>query len=634
MPVWFLFFFVINAVLHRSKQPEWFNLYSTPKVLFIITTILVCWISFIFINKLTFTFRLILFLEKISAKFYWTLIITALLSAIPHFVSGISVGEDIGGQVKTSVQWINGSVSSPNIIRQPNPTDLSSDNCRWILRSPGATLLPIPFMLAGVSIGHSLQFGLLICSLIGSFGWLRFFSRLNICKSFLLIGAIMLGLMAGNSISCYATANIILFALVPWFLLWALKIESLVQDTICKSSVVYALVFILLLLGSFVWIKLSGIIVAGTIGACLLFMLFNKLRGKQKFYLITVYALVGLLFWIPFYSLEKINFYHTGVTADKAYEEVSSEIEAPLTGKHWLKSTRSGWLVWSLVAAPGYALPTKSIAICLRDLGKQFMSFREWMDNNQINDHVLLAGLLGFILSVFLLLEFKLVFHDLNPQFKIILLCFLTIPFLGLSILAYRFQWNYLLYHSHTFEFWLVFLLPIALSCAKLNSLKHSSLFLCAVCVAFPLTKNLENIITQATDREDSFTSKTELKLGLSSSRFSKAIEKIESDSKNVYDILFFLPKGDSGDLILRTKMRTLSTHFSGDNFQNSRVFLTAKPLNVYCAYDSSLAKNSEFMGALSSKFPQAFSKEIIFEQNITVLKLRLIPNHNKSFQT
>ena len=200
--------------------------------------------------------------------------------------------------------------------------------------------------------------------------------------------------------------------------------------------------------------------------------------------------------------------------------------------------------------------------------------------------------------------------------------------------MAYRFQWNYLLYHSHTFEFWLVFLLPIALSCAKLNSLKHSSVFLCAVCVAFPLTKNLENIITQATDREDSFTSKTELKLGLSSSRFSKAIEKIESDSKNVYDILFFLPKGDSGDLILRTKMRTLSTHFSGDNFQNSRVFLTAKPLNVYCAYDSSLAKNSEFMGALSSKFPQAFSKEIIFEQNITVLKLRLIPNHNKSFQT
>ena len=168
------------------------------------------------------------------------------------------------------------------------------------------------------------------------------------------------------------------------------------------------------------------------------------------------------------------------------------------------------------------------------------MSFREWMDNNQINDHVLLAGLLGFILSVLLFLEFKLVFHDLNPQFKIILLCFLTIPFLGLSILAYRFQWNYLLYHSHTFEFWLVFLLPIALSCAKLNSLKHSSFFLCAVCVAFPLTKNLENIITQATDREDSFTSKTELKLGLSSSRFSKAIEKIESDSKNVYDILFF----------------------------------------------------------------------------------------------
>ena len=184
----------------------------------------------------------------------------------------------------------------------------------------------------------------------------------------------MLGLMAGNSISCYVNANIILFALVPWFLLWALKIESLVQDTICKSSVVYALVFILFLLGFFCMDKtLRNNCCRDNWSMPFVYAFSIKLRGKQKFYLITVYALVGFFFGSLFYSLEKINFYHTGVTADKAYEEVSSEVEAPLTGNIGSKVlVVDGWFgVLQQLLVMHYR--QKSIAILWADLGKAIL---------------------------------------------------------------------------------------------------------------------------------------------------------------------------------------------------------------------------------------------------------------------
>jgi hypothetical protein len=115
--------------------------------------------------------------------------------------------------------------------------------------------------------------------------------------------------------------------------------------------------------------------------------------------------------------------------------------------------------------------------------------------------------------------------------------------------------------------------------------------------------------------------------LGLSESRFSKAIESIEKDSNNPLDVLFFLPAGDMGDLILRTKMRTLATHFSGNNFPNTGSFKTSQALNVYCAYDSSLASNKKFIDSFDSKFPQKIFKEVIHSEMITVLKITLTPS-------
>ena len=291
-------------------------------------------------------------------------------------------------------------------------------------------------------------------------------------------------------------------------------------------------------------------------------------------------------------------------------------------------STQSGWLLWSLAAAPGYALPTKSIATGIRDLGKQFQSFRDWMYEKKINDHVFLAGSFSIILTLFLILEVKSAFDMFNLHFKIIIICFCTIPFIGLAILSNRFQWNYLMFHSHTFEYWLVFVFPTLIILSKYKHTYFRTFCLSGILLMFPIYKNVQFLAYQFPPKSDTIISKTESARGLGQSRFSEAIQCVEDDSKSALDVLFFLPTGDSGDLVLRTKLRTLSTHFSGDNFPNADKFKTSRTLNIYCAYDSSLLSNNAFTNALESKFPPTSLRKVIYSnpKTVTVTKIMLVP--------
>ena len=118
----------------------------------------------------------------------------------------------------------------------------------------------------------------------------------------------------------------------------------------------------------------------------------------------------------------------------------------PTFGKFWGDSTKGAWLIWSLVAALGYSLPIKSIAHSVRDFGIQFEQFTEWIHRNSINEHVLLCGLVGLIFSIVLLSELKRCWQSLEEEHKVTMCCFFSLPFIGLGILAYRYEWNYLLY--------------------------------------------------------------------------------------------------------------------------------------------------------------------------------------------
>ena len=435
--------------------------------------------------------------------------------------------------------------------------------------------------------------------------------------------------MAGNYTTQISSANIILFALVPWFLVWQLSLSHTLNIGGFTGKNLIKLGFFLLCLGAFAWVKLSGIIAAGTIGTTLFISILFKDRNKLKAAL--VFVILGILFWVPFAGLEGLNHFNSGKTADQGYKQYVTSSESPLTGEHWMASTQSGWLIWSLAAAPGYALPTKSIAMGIRDLGKQFQNFRDWMYAKKINDHVFLAGSFSIILTLFLILEVKSAFDMFNLHFKIIIICFCTIPFIGLAILSNRFQWNYLMFHSHTFEYWLVFIAPTLMILSKAKYVCLRTFLLSGILWVFPIYKNVQFLAYQFLPQSNTIISEAESARGLGQSRFSGAIQCVEDDSKSALDILYFLPTGDSGDLVLRTKLRTLSTHFSGDNFPNTDQFKTLRTLNIYCAYDSSLLSKNAFTDALKSKFPQVANRKVIYSdpKTVTVTKIMLVPELN-----
>ena len=378
-------------------------------------------------------------------------------------------------------------------------------------------------------------------------------------------------------------------------------------------------------LGCFAWIKLSGLIVAGTIAATFLFtILKSKKNFKEKLKFVLYFGLLGTIFWLPFLLLENINHTLTGITADQLYSANDSDMQAPLFGKFWGESTKGGWLLWSFISAPGYSLPIKSIANNFRDFGMQFPELTKWMESYAINEHVLICGIIAIIFTVMLFMEIKKCWSCLEIDHKISMTCFSLIPFIGLAILANKYEWNYLLYHALTMEFWIIFTIPTLIIFSHKTKPKQSTIILFAVIIALPLNKILERTINSFKQNASKVISSTEKGLGLSSTRFSSAIEVVEKDSRNSLDILYFLPSGDMGDLILRTKMRTIATHFAGGNLPKTNELRTNKSLNVYCVYDSSLADISTFKNALKSKFPQARFRKRNFSYNVIVDKIEL----------
>ena len=581
---------------------------------------------FYLVKKVVFPTPFLCFWERLVSRNILALIVISFVSALPFVNNGVHVGEDIGGQVKSSAQWMDGTVDAPNILSEPKSSDLSINQENWSLRPPGAAILPIFGMLMGLSLGHSIKIGLFLCSVIGGAGWLIVFKRFNIDNRIIFIVAILLGFKAGSTICNYATANIILFALVPWFLLGALLISERLSESkfSLKSCVILSL--FLFFLGLFAWIKLSGIIASGTIGACLFFFLLNKYNSTKRIKFITIFGLLGIFFGIPLVLLEETNHLLTGITADQLYGENDSDIQAPLFGKFWGESTKGIWLLWSLISAPGYSLPIKEIAHHLRDFGIQFEQFLKLIHSYSINEHVLICGLAGFLFTIILIYELKRCWEIITTDTKITICCFLTLPFIGLGILAYRFQWNYLLYHAHTFEYWLIFAIPTLLVFSSLQKLQSWTVFLFGVIVALPLTSQLESKFKVLSANPTHQISLTENDLGLSPSRFSAAIDAIEEDSNNELDIIYFLPQGDMGDLILRTKMRTMATHFAGDNLGKKQAYQTTRELNVYCAYDAKLLENKFFTESLDNKFPQRKSKTTLFSENVIVDRINLVP--------
>ena len=624
LPFWWLGITGYQAAMLPSKNPVFIGVYSWEKVIGLISIIVICVIGIKFLHpKITSWMKA--FLTKLNFSLpspYLSFVCLFVLGSLFTVSKGTFVGEDISAQVLSTQHFISGKTNSPNIVLVPSNNDLSTNTATWHIRPPGASWFALPGMFIGLQIGHAIKFSLALIGLLGGMGWLKLSNKLGIRKQGLIYLSLVLGLSIG-------TMNSTLFAIVPWMLLWAIQIS--VQNSHNKKDIlrrVVLIAFFYLLLGCFCLLKMSGMIVALTIGFVPGLLVYLKKTGLKKNYLLLTLAILSPLILYPAKELNSFNKEKLGFDSHALYTKPNYNQQSLLWGEHFVESTKGKMLLLSTLGSPGYALPIKPLIHSARDFSLQFESFIDWSGENKVNAHAFVCGIFGIItLSLFITVirKNKMLFSSLSLK---IFLTFYVIPFLGLAILSNLHGFNYSLYATHTIEYSTLLLLPIILvwESTQLRNLAYKAFV--TLLLALPVL-NIINL--SPTNINEGFISTTERERGLSSSRFSEAIEFIENDSGNDLDIIYFLPAGDMGDLVLRSKMRTLATHFAGGNFPQLSHFKTSKDLNIYLAYDKELVEIPEFMQAISNKFQNALSEKTILKEGIFVHKIKLIPSLSAS---
>ena len=564
LPCWWLASKGLQAAFLPSKNPDIFKLYSYNKAIALVGIMIFCMIYLKFVQqKLS---------DYISSKLSNTIfnprpvalfLTVNLIVASTGYFQGVSVGEDISGQVKSTIQYQTGKTHAPNFLSEPNPHDLSNEISLWSLRPPGASWLPLICLNLGMTIGESIWVSLLLFSILGGVGWIKLSNSFGIDNQEQLILASFLGLYSGLLCNSFSTMNCVTFAVVPWMILGAKRLHSMyLSQSRSYRFLSLGYLFFYLCLGSFVLLKLSALIVAFTIGSLpFLFVLFERTKNlKEKVKLVTILFLLSSFLIIPYKLLENLNETLSGTSSNEMYSVANYNEQSLLWGNHFTESTKGSLLLISTLGGSGYAMSPQQIAHSVRDFFLQFEDFRKWTDNLLANPHVLICGCFGLLctsLLLFLAIQNRMIFDNRS---RIIFVTFYILPFIGLSAISYKHGFNYTLYSTHTIEYFLILIFPIFILWQSAIRFRRSVKFLFGLCVAIPISIKAENFVRNLHYPQRSTEEK---KLDLKQNRFSHAIKIIEQDSTNNLDVLYFMPFGNSGDLILRTKMRTMSTHFA-----------------------------------------------------------------------
>ena len=631
LPFWWLGIKGFQAAMLPSKNPDFLGLYSWEKVIGLISIIVICVIGFKFVHpKLTSWMEA--FLTKLNFSpqspylCFLCLYVLGVLFTIPE---GTVVGEDISTQVLSTQHFISGNINAPNKVLFPSSVDLSVNTQSWHIRPPGASWLALPGMFIGLQIGHAIKFSLVFVGLLGGLGWLKSSEKLGVKRQGLFYLSILLALSIGLTINRLGTMNSTLFAIVPWMLLWAIQISAKKfqkKRDIFKSVVLIAIFY--LLLGCFCLLKMSGLIVALTIGFVPIFLVYLKKIALKKNHLFLSLVILSPLILIPFKILNSFNSENLGFNSHDLYTTPDYNQQSLLWGEHFVESTKGKMLLLSALSSPSYALPLKTLMHSTRDFCLQFQTFIDWSNTNKINPHALICGIIGIMTLIPIILLIRKNQKHFPELSLAIFSIFYFIPFLGLAILSNLHGFNYSLYATHTIEYSLLLLIPIVMIWESSQRSHQGYKIFVSLILAIPLLHIIQLFPKYP---EIKFISGTEKERGLSNSRFSKAIDYIENDSNNDLDIIYFLPSGDMGDLVLRTKMRNMAMHFAGDNFPQPSTFKTSKELYVYLAYDKKLSEIQKFKESIINRFPSSESEKKILKGEIFVKKIKLKPTHSIS---
>jgi len=253
-------------------------------------------------------------LKKITPILLTIALISSLLIILVALKNPQSLYSDSAWQMKALQQFIASDSPSFNHLVRPSYDDLAVNEAIWITWwPPGTNLLAYPLMAGGISAGISIRIIAIAGLILGSLGWICWFSLFELPIWIGLILALTIpSLHYGNHAVFQYSAEILVYASAPWLLLMTYQldrycnqeivaIKSWVKVSVISAGVglimgcVYILKYSLLfvLLGSLIYLGFQSIT--------------NNNYRQQKISKLIAYGLVCLFFAIPLLTLNLLN---------------------------------------------------------------------------------------------------------------------------------------------------------------------------------------------------------------------------------------------------------------------------------------------------------------------------------------
>ena len=518
-----------------------------------------------------------------------------------------SVGQDMAQQVLSGRQWIEGVSNVPNMVSSPDLTNLSTNKSIWIVRPPVGAWIPLPGLLLGFSLGHSIQLTLFILSIAFGTGWLKLARLLSLPLPWLQMLAFLLALTASLGSLSLSDASVITTATFPWLLTCSLYLSDQWNLSEKKLRINTLSLLFFFTLGAHAFFKLSSLLTVSSIALIPFLIQFVKCKEIK---LSTIYTAVAglILFLLPYFLVSSLNEHLAGISSDQVYSQQDYNAQYELWGKYFTESTRGGMLAVSLIASTGYAAPIQNLAHGFRDLLLQFESYSSVLYSYEINSRILGCCILAIPFTLIIFSALWKIRCALSSRQIIVYCTIFIVPFLGFAFVSYHHGYNYLIFHAYTKEFsiiFFIFALYYLFHGKKIAKNNFMINIFVVFFIAFPIIakgKNYYSILVGSSVQTAPSEYENEHDMG--PSKFSDSLNFISSDSNSSLDICFFLCEGDHADYYLRTPMRSVSLHFAKGNLFHFPTLNSSRPLNVYCLVDPKLVNDSFFVRSLVEKFP------------------------------
>ncbi len=253
-------------------------------------------------------------MKKITPILLTIALISSLLIILVALKNPQSLYSDSAWQMKALQQFIASDSPSFNHLVRPSYDDLAVNEAIWITWwPPGTNLLAYPLMAGGISAGISIRIIAIAGLIVGSLGWICWFSLFEFPIWIGLILALTIPSLRYSSHAVFQySAEVLVYASAPWLLLMTYQLnrywnrESAAIKGWVKFLVISPLVG--LIMG---WVYILKYSIMFVLLGALIYLGFKSITNnnsqQQKIRKLIAYGLVCLFFAIPLLTLNFLN---------------------------------------------------------------------------------------------------------------------------------------------------------------------------------------------------------------------------------------------------------------------------------------------------------------------------------------